>query len=1295
MQKLRRKKLVVPAIGTFAVVLTVFMVYFVAINRAELLLQQLVKGQSNGELIFNVDKVKLDIIHLRFEFRHPELQTRDTISTVTGYNIRAKSISFKAKSFIPFLLGKLIIIDSVLILNPEIDVLKYKETIKKKVSLPEEMSKVYKSLEIVLNVLNLNYLHINSARFKIFDYINPSNKPVEVSRLNLTVNKVTSEKGPGDKRFLFADRILLEVFNQDIVFSDGFHGIKFKRFSLNTLSQTIKLDSCFIYGKQPDSSAGEFRSFVDTVRISKLDLNQWAKNDILKMDSALCINPEVTFLIPLKEKRKRKNAFSDDLINKDSLDFVVKRMLGNLDIGYLTIKNAKVKIVTKRGTESKVYSTSNSNFSIENVFVNSDPKVPIQVGRFNLDVRNYEGYSPDSLYVVRFDNIQILNKKISLLNFRVGPTASNHELLSKEVRMEAFEFNNINWAILLYESRIVAGNVIMVKPELYFKLPGTKKSTTVAADKKNPFRTLEEIRKKVQIDDILIKDGLISIEDLKGTNFSINQLNARLNVNQLLKSTDAFGLMDALDTLTFRNGEYKNPSIQLLINEGSFSKESNSLILSQIIGENNDKSILAKMDNVNLNGIKIKSAEKISADRFTWEKADLTMSTGKAGNEKAVINKPKSDFKITIGHLSGGPTLMNFHGTNIEASTQVNHISTDEIVFENDHKPKIEGLTIDGQSFTLNQNQLKGSISGFNIYNRKISTLSNVIIRLPINKELANIIVPKLIFSADLFESINGKITADFIELQKPVISFTALPADFKNKTKSIDDGFPLLDIGRLTIDQPELTSLASSLPANIHIDPGKSSWNLIGLNSDSKTIKADSIRITLIQPNFRNDKIYMISTGKESVSFTGSDFAFNRRGPDNNDSWSVKMNTIKSSGLRFNTLSADTNGQKIAINSLNLENLILNNRNVSDLHELIKNNDHFLVSDGDIAIENSKTRIEAFNLTFDKSSNSLGIDSLSFRPLVDKDEFIKARQYQSNYMLLNTGLIKVKDIDFNLLINDSIFHSKKITINDLYFYDYKDKRLPFQHGIEKPLLTDLLKRINQKILIDSILLKNAGVVYEVFNDKTQQVGIVKLSKMRGAITGVKSDNFLPTDSIKFNLFARFMGATDLRTSYAQSYTDSLSSFQLKMIASSFNLKTLNPLLKPFASALIKRGYLDTIRMSVVGQKYVAYGIMKMHYHNLNVKYLNKGIEENPSLRSWLISFFANRMVNNKNLDGSGEVYAERDPEKGFVNYWVKIFIGGLFTNTGVRTDNKQEKKYNQSIEKYNVPPIPDIPVDF
>ena len=113
------------------------------------------------------------------------------------------------------------------------------------------------------------------------------------------------------------------------------------------------------------------------------------------------------------------------------------------------------------------------------------------------------------------------------------------------------------------------------------------------------------------------------------------------------------------------------------------------------------------------------------------------------------------------------------------------------------------------------------------------------------------------------------------------------------------------------------------------------------------------------------------------------------------------------------------------------------------------------------------------------------------------------------------------------------------------------------------------------------------------------------------------------------------------------------------------------------------------------GRKHVAYGVMKMYYHDLNVQYLDNGSELHQSLKAKSISFVANRLVRKNNRKGTGDVYAERDPEKGFVNYWVKIFIGGVLTNTGVRTDHKQERKYDHMIKNYNVPAIADIPVDY
>jgi hypothetical protein len=307
----------------------------------------------------------------------------------------------------------------------------------------------------------------------------------------------------------------------------------------------------------------------------------------------------------------------------------------------------------------------------------------------------------------------------------------------------------------------------------------------------------------------------------------------------------------------------------------------------------------------------------------------------------------------------------------------------------------------------------------------------------------------------------------------------------------------------------------------------------------------------------------------------------------------------------------------------------------------------------------------------------------------------MKTKQNHSNYIQLRTGTIKAQNIDFNLLAGDTVVNSEKVTINDLHFYDYKDKRLPFQHGIEKPLLTELIKKVKTSISIDTILLRNGLIEYEEFNPKTDQFGKIKLSKIRGRVLGVKNYDFLQTDSLTYNLYALFMDAADLRVSYAQSYTDTLSGSYLKVIASSFDLTKLNPLLIPFASAEVKRGYLDTIRMSAIFRKHIAFGTMRMYYHDLNVQYLKKGDEVNQTVLTKSVSLVANSMVRTKNQSGKGEVFAERDPEKGFVNYWLKIVIGGVFTNTGVRTDQKQEKKYNRSIKKYNVPPIPNIPVDY
>ncbi|HSO87191.1 MAG TPA: hypothetical protein VLQ91_11605 [Draconibacterium sp.] len=90
-----------------------------------------------------------------------------------------------------------------------------------------------------MKVFNLNYLHIGDAKFTIDDRSNPATNPLSVSNPNLTINNFSDQNETGKDSFLFANRILFEAFNQDILLPDLIHGIKFKRFPLSTGRRTI------------------------------------------------------------------------------------------------------------------------------------------------------------------------------------------------------------------------------------------------------------------------------------------------------------------------------------------------------------------------------------------------------------------------------------------------------------------------------------------------------------------------------------------------------------------------------------------------------------------------------------------------------------------------------------------------------------------------------------------------------------------------------------------------------------------------------------------------------------------------------------------------------------------------------------------------------------------------------------------------------------------------------------------------------------------------------------------------
>jgi hypothetical protein len=140
-----------------------------------------------------------------------------------------------------------------------------------------------------------------------------------------------------------------------------------------------------------------------------------------------------------------------------------------------------------------------------------------------------------------------------------------------------------------------------------------------------------------------------------------------------------------------------------------------------------------------------------------------------------------------------------------------------------------------------------------------------------------------------------------------------------------------------------------------------------------------------------------------------------------------------------------------------------------------------------------------------------------------------------------------------------------------------------------------------------------------------------------------------------------------------------------------FNLTALNAMLEPLASAKVISGYLDTLQMRAIGREYIAHGKMRLYYKDLKVNILDKSNQQRKTIVTRLANFVANLLIDKKNAQKTGTVFAERVREKGFLNYWVKIVLSGALTNTGIRKNSKAEKKYRKAMKKDQVPEIPEV----
>ena len=1259
--------------------------YLWFINHAEDLVQQFIYNESNGTVDIKIGKVRYN--HKRQLLTLTKTRFLTPGNENTQYEIFAEKFILKVGTLRSILSGGKLQVDSILCDSPEVEVIKLRPEPYRDFSIPAEMSKVYNILGRSLRNLTIRQFRIINGVFSIRRQYQPASKPVRIDRINMLVDEIHADREMDDTaRFLFTDRIILESTNQDILLADGYHGLRFKKFSLNTKSRIIQLDSCQVFGNKRDTAYGDFQIFFERLRLTNTDLNQLAQNDIIQTDSVLCTRPDIRFRFELKDDPGSRQ-YAKNHFNKDSIERAFKELLGNLQLAYIGVEEAGIDITAMRQGEVSRYTSERSNFTIHDVRIVHSPKIPIRIGRFDFEIMDYLGYSTDSLYAIRFDSIQLMDDKLSLSNFSIRATNKNQNAEWREVKTKAFELEDIYWTELIFKNRLRARNARLVNPLLDLNLQGQIKGK--AKPKGSLFLALASFRKYVEMDNLFLKDASVSIRSGNGSVLKMDGFNTGIDVNKLLGSGDATDIIESIQAFDFTRGTLSNNAENILLTSGRYDGNSQHLQLGKATYTNKRNPLVITAEALTLTEAERTPDNQFKATDLSWKKADILIQKRDQPRRQPSTEKP---LLIGWNRTFGQDTRLVIASGQTSLRTTMQSLQTGPVLIPTNGKPRISNLDLEGGALILRQSGFMTSIGSYQIIDEKTSRFSKIHLEIPAGKKLVTADIPRLDMIPDLESFIDNKPSLSKIRVYDPLIRYTRNPRPIPDNA---GNGIPPFILGELQLSGMVMEGIQELLPEKMNVQFRIPDVKVSNIRSSGQTLSFGKMDGDLKELSIQKSDMQIGAPSPEPATFTLSNFSLTPNATNVGRSWKFWLDSLAIP--RINTVL--NNGSPDSTSYLNatavqVGGVEIRSENTSSILTMIGNNPALFLAANHINYRNPNQTIDFSTVRYQQKNKKLTAESFSIRPLLDRDSFTRSLTYQQQYLKAGSGRIIMDGLDLEKYLRDDIIQAEKVDIKDPVLDIFKDRTLPVKSGTIKQLPTVQIKNIKQAIRFDTVRLHQGSIRYEEINDRTGKPGTVDFSKTEARLTNFRTMDFKDNDSLDLTMRSAMLDTAEIRLRFRESYTDSLNGFLMSLQIGRFSLPALNTVLEPIASARIRSGFLDTLTMKAVGREYIAWGKMQMYYRDLKVQFLNKEDYEKKTIFTRLVNFAANAIVRKGNRKKTGTVYTERKREKGFVNYWMRIALSGMLTNAGIRGTNKQERKYHKEIRERQLPEIPDFELD-
>lgn len=519
--------------------------YFLLVHRFKEGVSYIIGKESKGRYAFDASEAEISLRHKSIRLKKAILYNPDTTGTNLRLTIQIPEIYFSLSSWAALLFHKKIMVDSLSIIEPSIDIrvhtLPASPTPKEHPGF--QTSDILNYLEQALTRFNVRSFSLKDAAFRYQQGNTPF--PFRGDHINLSVANFAVVNNE-DSRLLGSDKVSILLGRQHWRFPDGRHEITFTRLSFDSKDQRFELDS-FSFSQKVPTGKATLRLQADQFFFTSRHLPAIYQKEQLLLDSLLCINPVLS--IPgYPTERNNADSTGNIRLKTDLFNFI--------NVKFIAVTNGELLLEDKEGRTGKA-TTRKANLHIFNLAVHPAIDPYPSTDSIRISLKNIGFMTRDSLYKLTIDEFSFHRNDAIFSQVKFGPAQPRTTDKTVEFTAPSLLLKNIN-IVELMRRRLKASAAELRQPLIVLNdkqkiNPAGNSPSRPSSNRKLAlfYRTLHHISELINTPDFNIIDGaahyrLTGKSPLEAT---VKKLDAHILLNKFFVSDSLVDIKHAIPDL--------------------------------------------------------------------------------------------------------------------------------------------------------------------------------------------------------------------------------------------------------------------------------------------------------------------------------------------------------------------------------------------------------------------------------------------------------------------------------------------------------------------------------------------------------------------------------------------------------------------------------------------------------------------------------------------------------------------------------------------------------------------------